>query len=74
AKGVLIAGKTIREILAEQTDLSGELIAQTADPYLLTRPTRSRAVSQRRVGDNHLTLRVDPVAGLSVCVASSKDL
>ncbi|RWI83874.1 MAG: aspartate ammonia-lyase [Mesorhizobium sp.] len=74
AKGVLIAGKTIREILAEQTDLSEELIAQTADPYLLTRPTRSRAALQRRVDDNHLTLRVDPVAGLSVCMVNSKDL
>lgn len=42
AKQVLASGKTIREVLAEQPDLSEDLIAQTADPHLLTRPTRSR--------------------------------
>ncbi|MER8912130.1 aspartate ammonia-lyase [Mesorhizobium sp. M0854] len=45
AKEVLASGKTIREILAEQPDLSEDLIAQTADPHLLTRPTRSRLAS-----------------------------
>lgn len=39
AKQVLASGKTIREILAEQPDLSEDLIARTADPHLLTRPT-----------------------------------
>lgn len=42
AKEVLATGKTIREVLAEQPDLSEDLIARTADPHLLTRPTRSR--------------------------------
>ncbi|WP_352955083.1 aspartate ammonia-lyase [Mesorhizobium sp. M1322] len=45
AKEVLASGKTIREVLAEQPDLSEDLIAQTADPHLLTRPTRSRLAS-----------------------------
>lgn len=45
AKEVLCSGKTIREILAEKPDLSEDLIAQTADPHLLTRPTRSRIAS-----------------------------
>lgn len=45
AKQVLASGKTIREVLAEQPDLSEDLIAQTADPHLLTRPTRSRMAS-----------------------------
>lgn len=40
AKEVVASGKTIREVLAEQPDLSEDLIAQTADPHLLTRPTR----------------------------------
>lgn len=42
AKQVLASGRTISEVLAEQPDLSEDLIAQTADPHLLTRPTRSR--------------------------------
>ncbi|WP_245525170.1 aspartate ammonia-lyase [Mesorhizobium sp. M8A.F.Ca.ET.165.01.1.1] len=45
AKEVLASGKTICEVLAEQPDLSEDLIAQTADPHLLTRPTRSRLAS-----------------------------
>ncbi|MDX8514628.1 aspartate ammonia-lyase [Mesorhizobium captivum] len=44
AKEVLSSGKTIREVLAE-SDLSEDLVAQTADPHLLTRPTRSRLAS-----------------------------
>ncbi|MER8524497.1 aspartate ammonia-lyase [Mesorhizobium sp. M1076] len=45
AKEILASGKTIRQVLAEQPDLSEDLIAQTADPHLLTRPTRSRLAS-----------------------------
>ncbi|MER8956956.1 aspartate ammonia-lyase [Mesorhizobium sp. M0833] len=45
AKEVLATGKTIREVLAEQPDLSEDLIAQMADPHLLTRPSRYRAAS-----------------------------
>lgn len=45
AKLVLSSGKTIREILAEQPDLSPDLIAQTADPHMLTRPSRRRLVT-----------------------------
>jgi aspartate ammonia-lyase len=47
AKEVLASGKTIREVLAEQPDLSEDLIAQTADPHLLIRPAQSRRASQR---------------------------
>lgn len=50
AREVLSSGKTIREILAEQPDLSESLIAQTADPHLLTGPTRSRAASSALSG------------------------
>ncbi|RVE85590.1 aspartate ammonia-lyase [Sinorhizobium meliloti] len=42
AKEVLASGKTIREVLAGHPGLSEGLIAQTADPHLLTRPRRSR--------------------------------
>ncbi|AMA60117.1 aspartate ammonia-lyase [Bradyrhizobium sp. CCGE-LA001] len=45
AKKVLISGKTIREVLDDQPDLSPDLIAQTTDPHRLTRPTRKRVVS-----------------------------
>ena len=45
AKEVLATGKTIREVLSDQPDLSEDLIAQTADPHLLTRPTRVRLAS-----------------------------
>ncbi|MCA0050897.1 aspartate ammonia-lyase [Mesorhizobium sp. B283B1A] len=51
AKLVLSSGKTIREVLAEQPDLSEELIARAADPHLLTRPMRSRPPSQQRAKD-----------------------
>lgn len=37
AKEVLASGKTIREVLALQPDLSEDLIAQTADPHLFWR-------------------------------------
>jgi aspartate ammonia-lyase len=43
AKEVLASGKTIREVLAGHPDLSEDLIAQTADPHLLTSPRRSIA-------------------------------
>ncbi|WP_064682902.1 MULTISPECIES: aspartate ammonia-lyase [Rhizobium] len=43
AKEVLASGKTIREVLAGHLDLSEDLIAQTADPHLLTSPRRSTA-------------------------------
>lgn len=45
AKKVLISGKTIREVLDEQPDLSPDLIAQTTDPHRLTKPTRRRVAS-----------------------------
>ncbi|MCP3463523.1 aspartate ammonia-lyase [Bradyrhizobium sp. CCGUVB23] len=45
AKEVLISGKTIREVLDDQPDLSPDLIAQTTDPHRLTRPTRARVAS-----------------------------
>ncbi|SCX28824.1 Aspartate ammonia-lyase [Agrobacterium sp. DSM 25558] len=43
AKEVLNSGKTIREVLARHPDLPEDLIAQTADPHLLTSPRRSTA-------------------------------
>nr|WP_245435218.1 hypothetical protein [Mesorhizobium sp. WSM3879] len=42
AKLVLSSRKTIRKVLAEQPDLSEDLIARAADPHHLTHPTRSR--------------------------------
>ncbi|HVK90009.1 MAG TPA: aspartate ammonia-lyase [Mycoplana sp.] len=45
AKEVLATGKTIGEILAQQPDLSEELIAQTADVHMLVRPARAKVVS-----------------------------
>ncbi|MBL0373722.1 aspartate ammonia-lyase [Rhizobium sp. KVB221] len=45
AKQVLVTGKTIREILSEQDDLSEDLIAQTADLHMLVRPTPSKIAS-----------------------------
>ena len=45
AKRVLTTGKTIREVLAEQDDLSEELIAQTLDLHVLVRPTPTRLAS-----------------------------
>ena len=39
AKLMLSSGKTIREVLADQPDLSPDLIARLADPYSLTQPT-----------------------------------
>ncbi|MCP1835690.1 aspartate ammonia-lyase [Bradyrhizobium sp. USDA 4532] len=45
AKKVLISGKTIREVFDEEPGLSPDLIAQTADPHRLTRPTRTRLAS-----------------------------
>jgi len=45
AKKVLASGKTIREVLEDEPDLSPDLISQTTDPYRLTRPTRNRTAS-----------------------------
>ncbi|RWE83110.1 MULTISPECIES: aspartate ammonia-lyase [unclassified Mesorhizobium] len=49
AKLVLSSGKTIHEVLAEQPDLSEELIAQAADPHLLTRPTGFTTAGRRLI-------------------------
>ena len=40
AKHVLASGKTMREVLTDQPDLSPDLIAQTADPFKLIEPIR----------------------------------
>lgn len=45
AKQVLASGLTIRDVLAQQTDLPDELIAQTTDLQLLVRPAPSRLAS-----------------------------
>lgn len=41
AKQVLATGKTLRDILSQQDDLSEDLIAQISNLHLLVRPTRS---------------------------------
>ncbi|MBP0439106.1 aspartate ammonia-lyase [Tianweitania sediminis] len=45
AQEVLASGRTIREVLAEQPDLSEDLILITADPGVLTRPSKPRLAS-----------------------------
>lgn len=45
AKQVLASGQTIRDVLAQQSDLPEDLITQTTDPHLLVRPTPTRLAS-----------------------------